>query len=39
MHRDEAARFDEELARDGYNDEPIETVRIGGAAGEPYNEN
>ncbi len=39
MHKDEAARFAEELARDGYNSEPIESVRIGGVDEGPSSEN
>lgn len=30
MHKDEVAQFMEELAQEGYDGEPIESVRIGG---------
>ena len=39
MHKDEAARFAEELARDGYNSEPVESARIGDVDGGPFSEN
>ena len=39
MHKDEAARFAEELARDGYNGESIESVWIGGVNEEVFSEN
>ena len=39
MHKDEVARFMEELVQEGYDDEPIETVRIGGVEVEALSEN
>jgi len=39
MNKDEVGRFMEELAQDGYDGEPIETVRIGGVDEDPFSEN
>ncbi len=39
MHKDELARFMDELAQDGYDGEPIESVRIGGVDEGPFSEN
>ena len=39
MHTDEALRFVEELARDGYEGESIDSVRVGGLDEEVFSEN
>ena len=39
MHKDEVAQFMEELAQDGFDGEPIESVRIGGVDEEVFSEN